>query len=846
MADHLRHSLVRSSEARSGAAVRPTTIQTLAAFLEKWSPLVAAPAPLVQLCMERALARIRPARFVPVAEFPGVVRALANLFGEVSGTRLPDDVGRLFADVERQLAAKGMAPRHARLAAAASRIKKDGEPLPPHIVFDGFFKLSAGESQLVAALSQRTELTITLPEWSGAERAREGVLAGGFKERRVEAVAGDARTTLFTAATMEREVEEIACRILEEVDRGRLFREIGIVLRTRDPYGPLVETTLARFGIPARAYFIDKLASHPAVQFRMTLVRSALAGWDHVPLLSALRMPASGLGATAAGDARDFEMRKQLPVRGWNDTLHPDSRLEPSEWAARLKRTREWAPELAVEDRADPDRVQAWRSTAAALAGFDDAVDATALAFEGESRMPLATFWKQVESVLDQEPLRVQDARRNVVHILDAYEARQWSLPLVFVCGLTERHFPQYHREDAIVGDMALRLAGLDTAADREREECFLFDLAISRATEETVLSYPRFDEAGQSSLPSFFLAQWGGPPGPQPRPSSALVVVRHSTAGLGGPAQTWASAPLRVRPVPKRTIALAPYAPIQDERFAARASKLSASSIDSYVQCPFQFLMKKSLRLVERPKAPRDRLNVLLQGTIIHRAFAEWSDKPLLGSALLEQAFDALCAKERVPTTYRTEAVRLELLRHFESFLKDQKVNLGWPSRVEEPFEFELQPGLILHGRLDRVDVSPSGQALVIDYKYSASGRLKERINESESGNQVQAGVYLLAAERALGLRPLGMLYCHVKKGVSWDGWQANIAGLDVGEKRTEAGVAEIARAAEETLLRVHADIAAGRVVVEPREDKPCDWCECRDICRVESIERVKTAVGS
>jgi ATP-dependent helicase/DNAse subunit B len=805
MAEHLRHSLVRN-----GAAVRPKSIQTLAAFLDAWSPLAAAPAPLVQLCMERALDRVRAPRFAPVAEFPGVVRSLAALFEKISRGSMPDDVGRLFAEVERQLAAKGMAPRHARLAAAASRIADSNEPLPPHIAFDGFFNVSAGESALLAALAARTELTITLPE-----HAREAI--HGYDEIRIEPAPSDARTSLFTAATMEREIEEIARRILEEVARGRLFREIGIVLRVRDPYGPLVETTLARFGIPARAYFIDTVASHPAIQYRMTLIRSALAGWDHEPLLSALRMPASGLGATAAGDARDFEIRKQLPARGWANDLHADSRLEPSEWASRLKRTRDWAPELAVEDRADLDRVRAWRSTAAALAAFDEAVDATALAFEGEGRMPLAAFWKQVENVLEQQPLRVPDARRNVVHILDAYEVRQWSLPLVFVCGLTERHFPQYHREDAIVGDLALRNAGLDTAADREREEHFLYKLATSRATEETVLSYPRFDEAGQSSLPSFFLK------GAEPQAIDT-----------------------KVRPLPARTVALAPYAPIQDERFAARASKLSASAIDSYVQCPFQFLMKKSLRLVERPKAPRDRLNVLLQGSIIHRAFAEWSDKPLLGTALLEQAFDTMCATERVPKTYRTEAVRLELLRHFESFLKDRTVQLGWPSRVEESFEFELRPGLTLHGRLDRVDVSASGQALVIDYKYSAAGRLKDRIDESESGNQVQAGVYLLAAERALGLRPAGMLYCHVKKGVTWDGWQANIPGLEVGEKRTETGVAEIARAAEETLLRVHADIAAGRVVVEPREDKPCVWCECRDICRVETMERVKTAVGS
>ena len=812
MAEHLQHSLVRE-----GFPVRPLSIQTLAAFLDRWSPLAKAPEPLVQLCMERALARLRPARFQPVVEFPGVVRALASLFGEVSGSRMPDDVARLFADVERQLAAKGMAPRHARLTAAAARIANN-EPLPPQIVFHGFFKLSAGEATLIAVLARRTEITITLPDGPGAERAREALRSGGFEEHRIPAKPSAAQATLFTAATMEREIEEIAGRIVQEAANGRPFREIGIVLRVRDPYGPLVETTLARFGIPARSYFADPLAAHPQIQFLSGLCRSALNGRDHVPLLSALRMPVSGLGATKAGDERDFAMRLALPASGWPDDigLATGGRLEAADWASRLKRMRFWLPELAVEDRAGHDRVQAWRSTAAALAAFEDALDATVLAFDGEGRIPFATFWKQAESVLAQEPLRVRDARRNVVHILDVYEARLWSLPLVFVPGLLERHFPQHHRENAIVGDAALQRAGLDTAVDREREESLLFHLATTRATEETVLSYPRFDESGQETLRSFFLPA-----------TDALEPVSS----------------VRPRPVPKFAIPKPSAASIDDPRLAAQHKTLSASSIETYLQCPFQFFARKTLRLKERPKAPRDRLDFLLQGSIFHHALAEWTRMPLLGSSILDQAFEQECAKSNVPRTYRTEAVRLELLRHFEAFIRDEQVVLGWQPRVEEEFQFTLQPGLSLRGRVDRVDVH-DGRALVIDYKYSAEGKLNQRIKDSATGDAVQAGVYLLAAERAFGLQPIGMLFCHLKKGVNWNGWHAGL-GLDVGENMTVDAVYDLATAAEQTVLRVHQEISSGRIAVSPKDDSKCDWCECRDICRIESIERITTAVG-
>ena len=143
-----------------------------------------------------------------------------------------------------------------------------------------------------------------------------------------------------------------------------------------------------------------------------------------------------------------------------------------------------------------------------------------------------------METALALEPLRVPDARRNVVHVMDAYEARQWELPIVFVCGLIERHFPQYHREDPILGDAARRRAGLDTAADRQIEERFLFELATTRATEETILSYPRFDEQGEDTLPSFFLE------GELPVVPGRAAVPRVEP-GCGHPVRIWRSAPL-------------------------------------------------------------------------------------------------------------------------------------------------------------------------------------------------------------------------------------------------------------------------------------------------------------
>jgi RecB family exonuclease len=235
--------------------------------------------------------------------------------------------------------------------------------------------------------------------------------------------------------------------------------------------------------------------------------------------------------------------------------------------------------------------------------------------------------------------------------------------------------------------------------------------------------------------------------------------------------------------------------------------------------------------------------LNPLLQGSILHRALAEYARMPLLGVAILDQVFEEECATAHVPNTYRREAVRLELLRHFEGFIQDRQVTLGWAQRSEEEFTFALHPGLSLRGRVDRMDVSADKRALVIDYKYSGKAQMKGRIEGSADGTQVQAGVYLLAAERAFGLRPAGMLYCHMKKEVVWDGWHTGIAGLESGERRTPAAFAELASDAEQAVLRVHAEITSGRIEPKPADMKKCAWCDYRDICRIESIGHGKVA---
>jgi hypothetical protein len=226
-------------------------------------------------------------------------------------------------------------------------------------------------------------------------------------------------------------------------------------------------------------------------------------------------------------------------------------------------------------------------------------------------------------------------------------------------------------------------------------------------------------------------------------------------------------------------------------------------------------------LKLRKRPLKPRDRLDVLLQGSILHQAISEGA---------FDRAFEQACREHNIPRGYRKEAVRLELLRNFEAFQADRQWPLPWPGRTEEKFVMPLTPELSLSGRIDRLLVGPNDQAIVIDYKFSAAAKVRER-------SPVQGGLYLLAAERYFNLEPAGMFYCALREPIAWDGWHANVAGLALGESRTALVLRELTIEAERQAIETHESIVSGNKEVRPADAGKCRYCDYRNICRIESI---------
>jgi ATP-dependent helicase/DNAse subunit B len=481
--------------------------------------------------------------------------------------------------------------------------------------------------------------------------------------------------------------------------------------------------------------------------------------------------------------------------------------LHPKDWAARCKTLRNYFRPAPPSAGAAHDLALEWRSQSAALDAFDEALDEAALALDATHEIGIEPWWRTVTAVLRLKPLRVQDGRRNVVHVLSAYEAREWSLPVVFVCGMVEKQFPRVHPQDPFFPDAArcrLHSAGIRvrTAAEFELEERALFESALDGATASVALSWPEFDNRGDSNLKSLYLDE-------MMLPSAAALNVRPPL-----PAAQPAHASAIADPV---------LLPILQEKTAT----ISPTSLETFLQCPFQYFAGRMLRLRSAPARPEDRLDFLTQGEIIHEVLKEWWTHPQNVAGIFERIFTQKLGDKHVPFGYHTERLRNQMLDDLQAFT----THYGWQRGVftsQTELKFDLPVGdFVVRGRIDRLDTSPDGKSYVIDYKYSAPANVKKKLKNQ---NLLQAPLYMLAARDCLNVNPEGMFYIGVKSEVVYAGWSHSplLDSLPVPENWLDV--------TRERVIELVARIRSGVIAPDPADRENCRFCDYRDACRIES----------
>lgn len=831
---HYQHEL-----ARSGLVFNPGTVQSLSRFALDCVPeLQLVPASLMRALTTDALGRLHLPEFTQVAGTRGMTDVVLDTMTRfenagctperLSGVRNLSTHGKAFLrvwkEVDAAIAARGFSTRGQVIRQAATAIPQGS------VWIDGFLKFSPLEAGLLREIAVNSNLTLTLTDGPATDESRRLAMQLGASDHLLPGAPRRPQTIALQASSPEREADEIARRIVQLLEEGIDFPGIAVALRDVDTWLPLLRTTFDRFGIPARYYFSTPVRTHPVAVFLGSLIACALSDWDFAPTLTALRAHPAW-GHSADFDRFDFRVREAMPGRGAEALLslcesawlrsHIADCLKMSSWRTEPARPVVWQrrfEQLAerlyrvgtIPEPADYAAVESARSHAAGLRAWSSAVDTAARFWTADAEpVPLNKFHAVLSDALDSAGMQIPDDRHNVVHVMSAFEARQWHVRTLFVCGMTARDYPRRASQNLLFPDSdleRLRHAGipLRTAAEEDRDEEMLFDSLKTRASDFLILTASARDSGGRTVVPSIHL-------GEQVEQALDCAPAAHTSSAAPGVSGLIAEPSLAGLAEQHRTISL--------------------TALEDLAKCRFRFFAGRSLKLPGVPDRPNERLQARVTGLIFHEAMELWlTDKTRDFAELFESAFDEACCKRHIPPGYRVEVERIQLRR----IAREVNESAQWPvlsSETEVDCSLDFPDSVTVNCRVDRIDHIGGGNCVIVDYK---SGKVENVDKLVESSTSLQGPLYALAVREKKRLNPVAMVFLAIREGkpVGW----GEIPGS--GIELTPMPPDWIDGARDRTIARLRSFLA-GDVHAEPANRDDCKWCDFKNACRIEEAER-------
>ncbi|MYI37298.1 MAG: hypothetical protein F4118_12880 [Acidimicrobiaceae bacterium] len=290
----------------------------------------------------------------------------------------------------------------------------------------------------------------------------------------------------------------------------------------------------------------------------------------------------------------------------------------------------------------------------------------------------------------------------------------------------------------------------------------------------------------------------------------------------------------------------------------AGGSETTSASRLEMWAGCPHAYFMRHVLRVEAIDDADDEhRISPLERGSLVHRILERWLAEaidegavPAPGArwpeswrthllAVGEQECKRLAARGLVGRRLYWEHDRRQILADLVRFLdfddeqraryRSQPVavelGFGMPHSASGPVRVEIGDGrsMSVRGSIDRVEATPHGGLLVVDYK-TGSSRAFEKLGADDptlGGHRLQLVLYDLAARSLLGIADTadghGAYWFVSTKGQFSDvGYATNAA-----RRQVLNAVNAIVDGVGDGLFPLHPDEPVWRPWV------PCDYCD-------------------
>ena len=248
----------------------------------------------------------------------------------------------------------------------------------------------------------------------------------------------------------------------------------------------------------------------------------------------------------------------------------------------------------------------------------------------------------------------------------------------------------------------------------------------------------------------------------------------------------------------------------------------LSPSRAADFKQCPLLYRFRAIDRLPEPPSAAQ------LRGSVVHSALEQLYALPAplrdqdTALALVAPAWELVTAEDPELTAAFGPEQRAQLLTEAQALLAGY-YRLEDPTRFdpqgcEQRIEVELADGTLLRGFVDRIDIAPTGELRVVDYK---TGRAPpEARGPAEAKALFQMKFYAVALLRSRGVLPARLRLIYLADGQLLD----YTPDLD-----------ELLRF-EKTLMAIWAAIQSAGATGDfrPTASRMCNWCAHQARCPV------------
>lgn len=830
---------------------------------------------------------------------PGDLRAAASRIDSVPAHALADIYAAYFYELEK-LNLVHPVQRNQR----AAKSVRNGADVPGIVMVDGFQRFTEEELTLLTALSERANMTISFDP-KATDRSKfdfERLQERWPAASRVELVPwrdGTADMTKGEAANPERHAREIARQIKQKLADDPTLRpsDCAVTFRQASPYLAMMRRIFAEYDIPLDPAAGARLRDTPLGSWLNRLLGIQEDGWRVKDIIAILRSGVVNLGrwgltdnsldhiAQTARENKFWSGKEALEaladetatgfasalndIRQLHDVLESDAPNRAQVLLDAFYGENGWLREPRDVDDETSQCMEQFRS-------YLNELTDTPLAVDGEDteQEPFERFRERLDRRLSM-PILMRRTPGGVL-LAPMHTMHGLRFKHVMVGGLSEGEFPAGRRYGQLLSDelrQELSDAGLPLPPAPRSTEEELWISVTSRAEDSTNLWRYRLNASGKEATPAWVFqdveADTESRPDTQGIGESASNRELAIACAVGWVSGQVARPPLQKGTDPWATVRIAASAEQRRRSFefageyegrvsrglAPRLTQAgagwSASSLDSYLTCSFQFFGTRLLGLKELDDEP-DEGDGAMRGTIIHAiledAFGTLVEQGLpLSDDTVDKVIDYIDTEGRdmwisAPEKhgfgqgalwrlgwprYRDRIVRMLEERTLTVGLED-----GYRVRAtEEDFVVEIptRPPLRIRGKIDRIDETPDGLT-VIDYKTGSIPSRKEVLD----GKNIQLPLYALALQNldtASG-KDLRMEYWILPSRGDRLPWMLDSANPED---------AEVINNALAILQESRNSVDDGDFRVNPTPDTCPSYCPMKHVCRVNSFSRHK-----